>query len=248
MDCRELQQVLHRYVDDELTPELRQAAQVHLDECAECRELVRRELAWQSAVRTGASYHAAPEALRRRIAALPERDAAAARLPRRQIWAMAASLLLAIGLSSGTTLFVAERRAEPAITEQLVASHVRSLMVEHLTDVVSSDQHTVKPWFHGRLDYAPPVEDLAEAGFPLVGGRLDYIDHHPVAALIYRRAQHPINLFVLPTRDADAAPVARIDSGYNLLQWTEKGMRYWAISDLNAAELAAFSQAVRHRS
>ena len=129
--------------------------------------------------------------------------------------------------------------------QQLVSSHVRSLMAGHKTDVASSEQHTVKPWFIGKLDYAPVVIDLAGEGFPLVGGRLDYVDGRAIAALVYARNQHVINLFVRPQTNALTASTGRYDSqGYNLAGWRQSNMQFWAVTDASAEELHQFMAAM----
>ena len=127
----------------------------------------------------------------------------------------------------------------------MTASHARSLLADHLFDVASTDRHTVKPWFQGRADFSPPVLDMKEHGFPLAGGRLDYLDGRTAAALVYRRRQHVINLFVWPAADGRASGVTTLARrGYNLAHWTESGLNFWAVSDLNAAELRDFARLV----
>jgi hypothetical protein len=135
------------------------------------------------------------------------------------------------------------------LTESIISGHVRSLMANHLTDVSSSDQHTVKPWFNGKLDFSPPVKDLSNQGFPLVGGRLDYLENRPVAALVYRHRQHFINLFIWPSsRKSDIERKTVVRQGYNLIHWAKSGMTYWAVSDLNSSELQEFVQLVQSQS
>jgi anti-sigma factor RsiW len=143
----------------------------------------------------------------------------------------------------GAVLFQTARRPgiSGVLADQVVSSHIRSLMANHLTDVISSDQHTVKPWFSGKLDFAPVVKDLSSKGFQLVGGRLDYIADRPVAALVYKRRQHSINLFVWPSPQADSSPHTMTIKGYDVVNWTQGHMAYWAVSDLNAAELNDFA-------
>jgi anti-sigma factor RsiW len=147
----------------------------------------------------------------------------------------------------GFVLFQTTRAVRTdAIVDQVVANHVRSLLAAQLVDVVSSDQHTVKPWFDGKIDFAPEVRDLAASGFPLVGGRLDYLEGKTVAALVYRRNKHPINLFITPAPTSrNISPTAASRRGYNVFSWTNNGMKYWAVSDLNQGELREFTELVR---
>ena len=129
------------------------------------------------------------------------------------------------------------------IVDEAIASHVRSLLATHLVDVGSSDQHTVKPWFNGKIDYAPPVQDLSANGFPLVGGRLDYFNGKTTAALVYKRNQHPINLLITPgSGKRDSSPSALTRRGYNVVYWTRNEMDYWAVSDVNSQELQQFTR------
>jgi len=252
MNCEEALQLLPAYVDGELDLPRVLALEQHVDDCAACAAALRTQRALRQAVRS-VPYHRAPDTLRARLrtklpitAEVPTPSAAplAQEQPRRRRdwsrWAMpiAASLALAVGLN----VMLATQRGQDALRDELIAGHVRSLQGAHLSDVVSSDQHTVKPWFNGKLDYAPPVRDLAQQNFPLLGGRLDYIAHRQVAALIYGSRKHYINLYIWPARDGDLAPHGNSSEGYNMVHWRHDGMDYWAVSDLNAQELGHFAE------
>jgi len=150
-----------------------------------------------------------------------------------------------IAIVSGTWLFTSLQRhvSFGSIEREVVSSHIRSLMANHLTDVASTDQHTVKPWFNGKLDFSPPVSDLATSGYPLIGGRLDYLRGRPVAALVYQRRKHLINVFAWPDEGvADAETPPRTQQGYHIIHETHGGMAYWIVSDLNSDELSSFGK------
>jgi anti-sigma factor RsiW len=219
----------------------------HLQDCQSCAGLHQQRQALRSAIRNSGLAYLAPPSLHTRIHSAV--DAAERHRPSRifarqniPVWlGLAASLLIAFLLVWKSIPNRSD--SNDLLTQALLSSHVRSLMASHLTDVPSSDSHTVKPWFNGKLDFSPLVKDLAAQNFPLVGGRLEYLDR-PVAALVYRRHQHIINVFVWPSATASArpteTPVSR--NGFNLLHWTSSGMSYWAVSDLNLAELRQFVQ------
>ena len=147
-------------------------------------------------------------------------------------------------LSVTAVLVVAHKNDVDALLGELTGNHIRALMASHLTDIASSDQHTVKPWFQGKLNYAPPVRDLSAEGFPLVGGRLDYLSERAVAALVYGRRSHMINVYVWPASGTESS-VEAVRQGYNVMHWYAGGMQYWAVSDVSSAELRDLSQLLR---
>jgi anti-sigma factor RsiW len=208
-------------------------------------------------VKAQATRYEAPLALRDRLrVALNKADSFSGTPPRQAFWAVLQRQWLGMGVaftcgviaSFTVTLFQAAPSEQERLSQEIVAGHVRSLMVAHLADVDSSEQHTVKPWFNGKLDFSPPVHDLAKQGFPLVGGRLDYLNQRPVAALVYRRQQHTINLFVWPSSSSSPHDVKLLSrQGFNMTDWSESGMQYWAVSDLNSAEMQAFTQSLRQK-
>jgi anti-sigma factor RsiW len=230
--CERWHLLLQADHDGELTASEATDLMVHLAGCAACRA-ERDSLAALSEGLRALPRHAAPAALRAaltRQAAMP--PAAAPSRPRRA-WAGGA-LALAACIAA---VMLLPRAPDP--DGAAIASHIRALQPGHLTDVLSSDQHTVKPWFNGRLDYAPPVRDFASAGYPLLGGRLDYLAGRDVAALVYGRDRHIIDLFVWPSDQSGSAE--HVASGYNTVAWNGGGMRFVAVSDLNMAELRVFA-------
>jgi len=250
-------------LDGELTPADARELEAHITGCAECTRLRDERLALRAAITAGVPTFQAPDTLRDRVRATlaaasaetasaemvrTERAGAEARArpqPNRvslgALWrpmALAASLVI---VAVGSWNLALRQANHDRLAGEVLASHVRSLMPGHLTDVPSSDQHTVKPWFNGKLDYSPPVHDLAAKGYPLLGGRLDYVNGRPVAVLTYGRRQHLINVFLWPTTQGQSdAPNARDRQGYHLRHWTTPEYMYWVASDLNLAELQDF--------
>lgn len=224
MDCREVERLLDAYLDGELDLARSLEFETHIESCAACAAAVERGRALKGAI-ARAPYFRAPESLRRKIAA-----------PSRRVpygW-----MAMAAGIA--TLALVLWRVAGPGagpLDREVVAAHVRSLQANHLLDVASTDQHTVKPWFTGKLDFAPDVRDLSAQGFPLVGGRLDYVDGRAIAALVYRRRQHTINVFTWPDSGADSAPRLESLQGFNVAHWTRGGMAWWTVSDASSSDL-----------
>lgn len=208
-------------------------------------------------VKAKATRYEAPTELRRGIADALRRSDAMPAAPQhaargagwRQWLNLGVAFACGVIASVAVTGFLLMPDSQDRLAQEVVSGHVRSLMVAHLADVASTDQHTVKPWFAGKLDFSPPVYDLASEGFPLTGGRLDYIERRPVAALVYRRRQHTINVFVWPSSgDALSESRPRSLQGFNLAAWKDSGMQFWAVSDVSANELQTFVQLMRKQS
>jgi anti-sigma factor RsiW len=231
--------------DGELDAAQAAALAAHRQLCTVCQAAAETMIRARALMRDGL-YQPLPDDLRRRVLARLDAARPAAPLPLRSRlrgW-WTAGIGFGLGAACATALaFLMVAPSAPDLTRELVASHIRALQPGHLEDVVSTDRHTVKPWFDGRLDFAPPVRDLAAVGFPLKGGRLDYIDGRTVAALVYQRDKHIIDLFIWPAgKGARGAPQTE-RQGYNVVHWTWDGMTFWAVSDVELGQLLDFAKA-----
>lgn len=253
MSCEDARRLIAAYSDGELDLVRSLEVEEHLRGCDSCASAHENLRALKQAAHS--AYFHAPAGLRESVLASLRpstpisQNAVIRRAPR--FW-ITTGLALAAGILLG--FFAGQIRVRDASEQTLLAaltdSHVRSLIGTHLTDVISSDQHTVRPWFEGKLDFAPPVPDLSGQGFPLVGGRIEYIDGRSVAALVYERRKHFINLFVWPTAAANQeVKGVNPQRGYNIVRWHAAGMNYWAVSEIAGDDLrkfaAAFSETVR---
>ena len=276
VNCNEAKPLMHVYADGELGLESALDIERHLEQCADCARERASLAALSAALGDPALRFSAPNSLRQRMsAALAGEAVTTVRAPavraswRRLRWfggagiagsnagwalAGAAFAMLAIVVLNGNPgLWRSFRSGAPFgsgaaanVAREVLTSHLRSLMPGHLMDVVSTDQHTVKPWFNGRVDFSPPVNDFAADGFRLVGGRLDYLDDRPVAALVYQRRKHIVNVFIWPAADgSESAVESTAHHGYKLLHWRRGGMNYWMVSDLNAQEMGDFARLLR---
>jgi anti-sigma factor RsiW len=246
MTCASSQHSIDAYLDGELATSESAEVREHMDGCPSCAAIYRRLEKLRNDLRTQAPRYTAPAHLQQRIH-VALRKAAKSEAPRRALpwnWAaVAASVLLCASLAWNFALLRSRGPATGSLAQEVLSSHVRSLIGTHLVDVPSSDQHTVRPWFNGKLDFSPEVKDFASQGFRLVGGRVDYLGDRPVAALIYQRRQHFINLFTWPSSSSAANGRREVKrSGYNILSWSQDGMTYWAVSDLQRSELDQFAQ------
>jgi anti-sigma factor RsiW len=240
--------LLHGHLDGQLDAAHAFQVENHLNSCPACAREYQRLLEFRAGLDRDALRHRAPDALRARILGALASEAASPAGATRARWWQRPWQVRRLGLpvaafAAGLAVALIVPRQSLDLEQELVSEHVRSLMANHITDVTTSDQHTVKPWFDGRLDFAPPVVDLAGEGFALTGGRLDYIGGRAVAALVYRRRQHILNLFVWPAEKSGIGmkrEQVSIVNGYNTLRWFGDGMTFWAVSDLNAAELQEF--------
>lgn len=249
MRCAECTELLSGYMDDELMRDEQQAVREHLATCADCAREEQSLALASRRIKENFMRHSTPDVLKARIRnALAQDDAFTPPEPKPsaspRVWPRwsslaAAGLVVAVASSTITATLVRRSVDSNTFAAAIADSHIRSLMPGHLTDVVSTNQHQVKPWFNGRVDLSPAVPNLDSAGFPLVGGRIDYIDGHAVPVVTYNRRQHVINVYARPS-DGRSTSAHESRNGFHLVEWQSGGLDYWAVSDLNSAELEQF--------
>ncbi len=233
-DCMACLKKMQLYADNELSPSEASAVLAHARDCADCRRTLAALEKNAKDMQNGLTYYPAPADLVTRVRAIGGR-AARRRPPAWMAWAL--PLSSAATLAVALLLYFSVPTPADMLADEIVSIHVRALQEKHITDVTSTDQHTVKPWFAGRIDFSPPVHDFAKQGYPLVGGRLDYVTHQAAAALVYHRNKHVINVLVTPTAEGDMPMTALSRRGYNLVFWRKDHLAFEAVSDLNASEL-----------
>jgi anti-sigma factor (TIGR02949 family) len=246
--CAEWTTMLHSFIDGELDSIHSTQFETHLATCPDCATEMERLSAMRRTIGRDGVRWQAPEDVRSQILsalALEDKPAAARTVATDSYWRRILQFIRQwsyvpslAALAASLLLFMNVTRQDLPIQDEIVASHVRSMLANHLTDVETSDRHTVKPWFNGKIDFSPPVVDLVAQGFPLVGGRVDYLDGRVVAALIYRRHGHIINVFVWP--GSPTQPLSTTHDGYNIDTWSGGGLVFWGISDVDPADLSAF--------
>jgi anti-sigma factor RsiW len=235
--------LVHALIDGELDAGHAREVEAHVAGCPHCAVALRDFRVMRQALAAPALRDRAPAGLRARIeGTLPSRRVAAPPSRRSLLKGLAMGSVLSGALAASLVVFVVRREADQRILGDVVSAHLRSLQGDRLIDVQSSDQHTVKPWFSGRLDVAPPVIDLTGQGFTLIGGRLDYVDGRPVAAIVYKRRAHVINLFVAQLMGPERRATIEQVQGFNIWRWTRSDLGFWAVSDIGSEELQEFGE------
>lgn len=251
MNCNETTALLAAYGDGELDPMQSAGVEQHLLGCGACAERRDQQVALSARIKHEVPYFPAPPSMRSRADAAIARSVTPSRVPRardsdrgRWRWlsagVVAGSMATVLAWVTGTA--VLDWRDRSDLANEAVADHVRATLANHLTDVATSDRHTVKPWLSARLDYSPPVQDLSTEGFPLTGGRVDYLDKRPVATLVYRYRDHVVDVFVRPATEgaARSSPPTSTVRGFNVVRASGSGMDWLAVSDVNAEVLGTF--------
>lgn len=245
MSCDQIKPMLHTYLDRELSDDEMLQVADHVRTCASCREDLQVIEQISAVWREQNLKHDAPPQLQQAISdrlKQADRESRASYSQPALWWASVPALIVGIVLGVLLMNYDKEQQLQNQMVQTVASAHVRSLMVDHATDVASSDSHTVKPWFHGRLDFSPEAKDLSAQGYPLLGGRLDYLAGRSVAALVYRHRKHEINLFIMPRLTTNTAALTAVYHGYNILHWNDTQFDYWAVSDLNTADLKHFKE------
>jgi len=239
MTCDQVEVLLHALIDNELDAGHAHDVEAHVAACARCAGQLRQFRDLHTAMSSPKLRFSAPASLRARMDTTIPAPPALAPSRRTMLKGFALGSLLSSAMAASLMLTVIRSGEDPGLGE-VVSAHLRSLQAEHLTDVATSDQHTVKPWFNGRVDVAPPVVDLTAQGFALLGGRLDYLDGRPVAAIVYRRRGHVLNLFISSGATSERGVKTETVRGFSVKFWSERGLNFWAVSDINADELQEF--------
>src|SRR5512139_1883431 len=236
-------QLVHAYMDGEL--DLTTALSVEEKIAADPNLAAQKDriIALREAVQQNLPRDPIPPALQRRI----EKTIGLRQETSHPTWrTLAASVALAVLVTSSSTWLFLDSKAPQTMEDAIVAGHIRALMAPQPADVASTERHTVKPWFNGRVVEAPHVADLANAGFPLIGGRVDVVGGRPVPTLVYGRRKHIISLTAVPNAGrATSGPIVSVDNGYNIVQWVANGIWYWAVSDVSASDLGEFAKLFR---
>jgi anti-sigma factor RsiW len=249
MNCEQFHDFVHAYLDGELDLMTSIEIEKHILACRECSETYQKQRALNALLSNAAMRFQPAQSAKMRVLEAIRASEEPEKQQRR--WRFLSWNVFTAGTLATAALFVlllvltnhVPSRSTHRLVHELTSSHIRSLMAMHIIDVASSDQHTVKPWFNGKLDFSPPVRDLASEGFPLTGGRLDFIGDRPVAATVYTHRKHIINLFMWPLdNSSEAATSIRDQNGYNLVHWVDGGTSFWAVSDLNEGELQQFAK------
>jgi mycothiol system anti-sigma-R factor len=240
VSCEQARSILHGYMDGELDAARAAEFESHLETCSSCVAELEAQESLRSSLRRAELYEKAPPALRQKVLAATRGVQPLTISSRRVPWnwiGIAAAILLLFVAGWRMLPGLGSDNSQSVLAAQIVDAHLRSLQPGHLTDVLSTDQHTVKPWFTGKLDFSPPVEDFSADGFPLQGGRLDVLHGRTVAALVYGRRKHLISVFIWPTTEKDAAPRSGSEQGYHWISWQKNGMEFSAVSDVSPADL-----------
>jgi anti-sigma factor RsiW len=234
VSCNRAGTVLHGYFDNELDALDASEFERHLERCSDCVSALEALECLRSSMNLTQLYEKAPAPFRRKLLASLAPGRSVAAFPSRTVWSwLAAAAAILVTVYLGVQLVASQHAGDygTEVAAEIVDAHLRSLKPGHLVDVVSTDQHTVKPWFDGKLDFSPPVHDFADLGFPLQGGRIDVVHGRTVAAVVYARRKHFVNVFIWPTNEKDSAPSSGSRQGYQWTQWRKGGMEFCAVSD-----------------